>query len=347
MTSLRPESVPYRSLLQAIICRITWNMKFQFLLPILLLVGATTALAMPRPAVAQTDIAQLRLTVDGGQITIGDPVTITATASYPAGFQVLFPDLPDQWGSFEVREQVRTAARTNDDGSISVTQKIKVALFRTGTFETPDYSVTLRNESGLLEDVQAEPISLTVTPVLPQGSLHLNDIKPQTNLPWIVAWPVLPAGALVIAVLGIVFYLIVKWVKTMRRRAAVRVDTRSPYEMAQDDLVNIRRLDLPGQGQIKEHYTMVSDSVRRYLERAYEVAATDLTTEEVRRVLRSSAITTEDSRDVINLLSDCDLVKFTALLPSEDTAREMTERARELVEMMTPWGSWSGRGGPK
>jgi hypothetical protein len=322
-------------------------MKFRSVLPIILFMGTLALLVVPTAAVAQTDVVQLSLVADAGELTVGDPVTIRATAVYPAGYQVLFPDLPNQWGSFEVRQQVRTAARANADGTESATQVIEVALFGTGAFETPDYSVTLRNESGQTQAVQAPPITLTVTPVLPAGSLQLKDIKPQTNLPWVITWPVLPAGALLIAVLGMAVFLLVKWVKAIRLRAAVRVDTRSPYEVAQDELTNIRRQDLPGQGQIKEHYTMVSDSVRRYLERAYDVAATDFTTEEIRRKLRSSAITMEDSRDVIGLLADCDLVKFTALEPDADTAREMTERARELVEMMTPWGSWSGRGGSR
>ncbi len=322
-------------------------MKFRSVLPIVLFMGTLALLVVPTAAVAQTDVVQLTLVADAGELTVGDPVTIRATTVYPAGYQVLFPDLPNQWGSFEVRQQVRTAARTNADGTESATQVIEVALFGTGAFKTPDYSITLRNESGQTQTVQAPPITLTVTPVLPAGSLQLKDIKPQTNLPWIITWPVLPAGALLITILGMAVFLLVKWVKAIRLRAAVRVDTRSPYEVAQDELTNIRRQDLPGQGQIKEHYTMVSDSVRRYLERAHDVAATDFTTEEVRRKLRSSAITTEDSRDVIGLLADCDLVKFTALEPDADTAREMTERARELVEMMTPWGSWSGRGGSR
>ncbi len=347
MTSVCPSSEPDQPTYRAAIRPIIFSMKFRFVLPIILFMGTLAALAVPTAAVAQTDVVQLSLVADAGELTVGDPVTIRATAVYPAGYQVLFPDLPNQWGSFEVRQQVRTAARTNADGTETATQVIEVALFGTGAFETPDYSVTLRNELGQTQTVQAPPITLTVTPVLPAGSLQLKDIKPQTDLPWIVAWPVLPAGALLIAVLGMAVFLVIKWVKSLRLRAAVRVDTRSPYEVAQDELADIRRLDLPGQGQIKEHYTTVSDSVRRYLERAYEVAATDLTTEEVRRMLRSSAITTEDSRDVIALLADCDLVKFTALEPDADTAREMTERARELVEMMTPWGSWSGRGGSR
>lgn len=323
------------------------SMNFRLLLSITLLIGAVAVLALPTSAWAQSNVVQLSFTSDISQLTIGDPVTMRATATYPAGYQVLFPDLPAKWGSFEVQKQARTVAITNPDGSESASQSFQVALFGTGTFETPDYSITLRDEAGRTQSILVPPITLTVVPVLPPGDLLLKDIKPQTNLPWIVAWPVLPAGALVLAILGLMVFLTVKWVKTIRYRASIKVDTRSPYELAQDELVQIQRLDLPGEGHIKEHYTMVSDSVRRYLEGAYDVAATDLTTEEVRRMLRSSAINTEDSRDVINLLSDCDLVKFTALEPGADTAREMTERARELVEMMTPWGSWSGRGGPK
>lgn len=347
MVSVRPETGPEHLVGRVAFCPGITVMKLKYLLPIIVLIVTVAVVALPASVNAQANPIQLSFTAEIEQLTIGDPVNIKATATYPAGYQVLFPDLPERWGSFEVRNQARTAARSNPDGSETATQSIQVALFGTGSFETPDYTITILNDIGQIESMLAPPVTLTVVPVLPPGSLQLKDIKPQTNLPWIVAWPVIPAGALLLAFLGLVVYMTAKWVRTIRYKASIKVDTRSPYEIAQDELVHIQRLDMPGQGLIKEHYTMVSDSVRRYLENAYEVAATDLTTDEVRRALRSSAITTEDSRDVINLLGDCDLVKFTALEPGPDTAREMTERARELVEMMTPWGSWSGKGGSK
>ena len=347
MVSVQPDGGATRIRHYEAFCPNISDMKFKILLPVILLLGVGGLLAIPASADAQADAVQLSFTSDVYEITIGDPVKLQATAIYPAGYQVLFPDLPEKWGSFEVRSQIRTPARSNPDGSETAVQSIQIALFGTGSFETPEYSVTLRDEAGRIQTVLAPPITLTVLPVLPPGTLQLKDIKPQASLPWIVAWPVLPAGALFLGLVGLLIYLTAKWVRIWRRRVSVRVDTRSPYEVAQDELVQIQRLDLPGEGRIKEHYTMVSDSVRRYLERAYEVAATDLTTDEVRRALRSSAINSEDSRDVISLLGDCDLVKFTALEPGADTAREMTERARELVEMMTPWGSWSGRSVPR
>ena len=42
-------------------------------------------------------------------------------------------------------------------------------------------------------------------------------------------------------------------------------DTRSPWEVAIQELDRINRLDLPGSGDLREHYTLVSGVIRGYL----------------------------------------------------------------------------------
>ena len=75
----------------AAFCPSVSRMKFKLLLAIVLVIGAVAA---PVSVGAQVDAIQLSFTPDVNQLTIGGRVNILATATYPAGFQVLFPDLP-------------------------------------------------------------------------------------------------------------------------------------------------------------------------------------------------------------------------------------------------------------
>ncbi len=59
--------------------------------------------------------------------------------------------------------------------------------------------------------------------------------------------------------------------------ALAAVDNRLPHEIALDDLTRIGQLGLPEQNRFKEHYTLVSDTIRIYIERTQGVpnAGTD------------------------------------------------------------------------
>ena len=120
-------------------------------------------------------------------------------------------------------------------------------------------------------------------------------------------------------------------------------ELKTPYEIANDDLANIERMALVSEGRYKEHYTLITDIIRQYLEGAYELDALDQSTYEIRQALRSTLVAPEDSAKVIEFLESCDLIKFANVIPETDDAGQSTERARGLVELLTPGGAWTGR----
>ena len=139
-----------------------------------------------------------------------------------------------------------------------------------------------------------------------------------------------------LGLLGAAVYLLLRRLWPERVGAAPVVVTRSPYRIVQDELARISRLDLLGQSLFKQHYTLVADALRRYLEGEYRMSALDRTTGEVQMALADGPIEEAGSREVILFLSVCDLVKFTQLSPELDMARRSTAEARKLVELIRP-----------
>ena len=95
----------------------------------------------------------------------------------------------------------------------------------------------------------APVLSLNVIPTVSENDGELRDIRsqadlpPQSLLPLIVSASVV--GALVISLLIWVTYLLIERKVLSPRRSARALDTRSPYEIALDELVSIETLDLP------------------------------------------------------------------------------------------------------
>jgi len=272
------------------------------------------------------------------ELTVGDPVELTLSVTHPAGYQVVVPQLPQLWGDYEVRSQGDLVTVANDDGTETTSQAIMVTLFALGTYQTPSLTLSLRDNDGQLLERVVPQLSLTVTPVLDPEDNTLRDIKPQAALSTVLPWLSIIGSlvlALVLALLGWWLY------KRLKSRLAAAsdplitprfIDPRPAYQIANEELDRIERMDLPGQGRFKEYYSLVTDCLRYYLEGTYAVPAIDLTTAETRRALQQTQLNAEHVKQFITLFSEGDLVKFARFVPLTEDAYRITGWARQLVD---------------
>ena len=309
-----------------------------------LVLSASLALAVYGTASAQAppDVdASLTAEIDDAALlTVGDPITLTLTVTHPPDYRVTFPRLPHSWGAFEVRDQSAVENVANPDGTRATRQSVEAVLFETGEFTFPDVSLTVRDTAGKVHDVTVPGTSVTVVSVRTPGDEDPRDIRPPAEVDqppfaeftrtvyergWIIA------GAVLALLLVVAVFLLMRG-----RGSAAPVDTRSPHQIALEELHRIEALDLPSQSRFKEHYTLVTDCIRRYLEGAFNTRALDRTTDELRASLDSSAMAPDHADVTMRLLEESDLVKFTGLPPGVDDAKASTVRALSLVVMTAP-----------
>lgn len=272
-----------------------------------------------------------------GGWTVGDVIPMRLRVTYPAGLSLTLPELPEKWAAFEVREQ-RVLEPTTDDGATTAVCEARVTLWVPGEHETPPLTVRYRDANDGFHEVAVQPLSISIASVLTEDDLEKRDLKPQASLPRPPLWPWLLGGALAAAVLLVG----ARWLWQRRRRrtatemAAIEpVDDRLPEEIAYDELERIASLDLPAHGELKRHYTLVTDCVRTYIEGITQVPAMDRTTSELMAALRRAPI--RDAIPVLrSLLEEADLVKFAKLQPSVMSARNAVAQARHLVDVTKP-----------
>ena len=131
-------------------------------------------------------------------------------------------------------------------------------------------------------------------------------------------------------------------------QAVSSVDTRTPWQAAVQEFDRIDRLDLPGDGRFKEHYTGIAGIMRTYVRATYveeagRPGATDLTTEEIRELIRESPLDRNVARLVVDLLLEADLARFSNYSPTASRAYEALGRARDIVERTKPAGEIASR----
>ena len=126
--------------------------------------------------------------------------------------------------------------------------------------------------------------------------------------------------------------------------SVVPIDNRLPHEIALDELARIEKMDLPRFQRFKEHYTMVSDTVRVYMERTYNIPVLERTTSEIRTSFKQTEVSKEISQRFVAFLDDCDLVKFSKFRPDESSAYQILFDARQIVEDTKPIPPEAGEG---
>jgi len=75
----------------------------------------------------------------------------------------------------------------------------------------------------------------------------------------------------------------------------------------------------------------VTDCLREYLERQYDIPARDQTTRELKRALETTRMSGIYVQQFTDLFADCDLVKFAKFTPTVDAARDLLIQAEKLV----------------
>jgi hypothetical protein len=305
-------------------------------------VRASTAAAQDvRTPAAAARSPQLFARRDSGRVTVGDPVTLRIRLRLPAGEQLAdaTPEFrePLPGGVRLLRvDSLRPAAGGEESGALVV------AFFRPGTSHLPPIAIAYRTGRGAPADTAVTgPIAVTVTPVVPEGTGTLRDIRN------IDAAPISLRSAATVVVAGLAVVLVALLAGRFRRRrrterlAASRLALANappgPYDAAIARLAVIAD-DWTARRDVESHYAQTADVLRRYLSEAHGVPALERTTPELLGAL-PDRLSVPPARDAAaHLLGAADLVKFARYAPAAPAPAAVLATARSLLS------GWDGAG---
>ncbi len=287
----------------------------------------------------------LTASLDTTATTVGGRVTMHLDVAVPEGWFVEPPAPPAELGPFRVRG-VQAAERTDTH------QRFDVLLVpvEPGPQEVPALTVVAREGSGEPVELSSPPLPLVVAsnleaPAAPPDSAAAAatpepaDLKPALEAPrdWRPVWIAAAAAALAAA-------LAVLALRRLRRRekpadavpAAPRTPARPAWEIALEELDCVALERWVERGELRREYEAVTEALRRYLENRWGVPALESTTDDLRALLRRSAVPPEVAGHVLSLLAEADLVKFAKARPDPESARACDPRARGIVTDTIP-----------
>jgi hypothetical protein len=180
-----------------------------------------------------------------------------------------------------------------------------------------------------------KPVTVRVTTTVAKPDVsELRDITgpeqlPEAKSPWI---PVLNWSGIALVALALLLGAL-----ELKRRLAPPKPELAPHEWAARELERLEAMRLPEHGQAERFHTLVSDTVRRYLELRFHLRAPRQTTAEFLDAMRQSPNLNADQRTLLrDFLERCDLAKFARAEYSVVECQATAAMARTFVDQTKP-----------
>ena len=278
-------------------------------------------------------------TLDSTTLFIGDQTDLHLRAISAQGEQVTMPMLDKELtAGVEIVDRTIVDTVALKDGRVQYDQYLTLTSFEDSLF----YIAPLPFVSGA-DTVWSEGLTLNVVQPFEMDTtdMAITDIKGVYKAPiwwWgIFRWVLL---ALLLAGVGVAGYYLITYLQRRKLEEAgnevVTEPLRPAEEVALEKLDAIKEKKIWQQGQVKEYYTQLTDVVREYIARRFEVSSVEQTSDETLRDIRPLLSERKDLYDQLRkMLTLADLVKFAKWSTTPDENELSLRNAYTFVKETT------------
>ncbi len=301
----------------------------------LAVIGATCGLAQDvTDTVTSVPGISIQTEVDRAEIYIGDLIKYTVTIEYDSTYQLIPPPLGANLGAFDVKDYQSDILTRLEGGRFRSTNIFVLSTFTTGDYVIPPIPVIFDLPDSSRKALLSEAVPIKVLSLLGNASDSV-DIKPLKSQYEFVRdltayYAVGAAGLLVLILLAILV-----WLKLRRKKKVEEpVDLRPAWEIAFEKLAFLKQKELPDQGQFKRYYIELTEIIRAYYERMYNLNVLDMTTAEFLEAFVRLKLPDGLYDETKEFLGHADLVKFAKFVPELERTESDFEYAHSAVEVV-------------
>ncbi len=290
------------------------------------------AVREPHPVLREAELGGVsaRLTAPTDRTEVGAPIEFTLAAMAPSDIALTLPEIATEFGPFETRELRKSSQRK--DGQATYIIKFTASTYASGEQTTPPLTVAWNDAAGKEQKLEIAGVAIEVASLVGEtfDPAKYRDIKGPVDIEvgrsW---WWLVAVVALGIAAAGV-------WMLWKRRRA-LELMALTPDQWALGELARLESDNLVGRGDLHAYWVRLSDIVRQYIERRFEIAAPEQTTKEFLASAGDHPMIGAEHRHLLtDFLRAADMVKFAAYRPAESDCTRGLEAARGFVSETTP-----------
>ena len=269
--------------------------------------------------------------IDSTMLMIGDQTAMHLSVTQEANERVEMPVFGETLqDGIEIVDRSAVDTTTLPDGRLQLSQKLTLTSFKDSLFAVAPIAVVSGGDTFF-----TDPMALNVIqPFEVDSSLAITDIKDIEKAP-IYWWGIIRWILLALAIIGLFVgaYYGVLWYRKhfLKEEEVIEPELLRPAdEVALEKLDEIKAQKIWKDGKVKEYQTELTDVVREYIGRRFDVQSTEKTSDETLRAMKP-LIDKELFAKLSKMLQLADLVKFAKWHTTPDENEQALSTAYEFV----------------
>ena len=270
--------------------------------------------------------------IDSTMLMIGDQTALHLSVTQEANEHVEMPVFGETLqDDIEIVDRSAVDTTTLPDGRLQLSQELTLTSFKDSLFPVAPIAVVSGSDTFF-----TDPMALNVIqPFEVDSSLAITDIKDIEKAP-IYWWGIIRWILLALAVIGLFVgaYYGVQWYRKhfLKEEEVIEPELLRPAdEVALEKLDEIKAQKIWKDGKVKEYQTELTDVVREYIGRRFDVQSTEKTSDETLRAMKP-LIDKELFAKLSKMLQLADLVKFAKWHTTPDENEQALSTAYEFVK---------------
>ncbi|MGQ9846946.1 MAG: hypothetical protein ACUVQP_05505 [Bacteroidales bacterium] len=289
--------------------------------------------------ILSAQVIQPQASIDKNECLIGDQISLKLTLFKPKEAKVFFPSLTDTLSkSIEIINASGIDTVYKENNQIQLKQTLTITSFDTGQITIPPLAFLISRDS-IVDTIFTDSLQLMVHAIpVDTTKKSIFDIKPPINEPfsWKELWDYIFWGLIIIVILAIGIYIYLRIRKNKPILPIPQKPQDPPYVIALRDLDKLKEKKLWQKQLYKQYYTELTDILRIYLERQFEIPALESVSSELIEYLSQKQFDEELIRSMKSLFTTADFVKFAKAQPLPDENDWHLKNAYMFVEKTKP-----------
>ena len=271
--------------------------------------------------------ATVKVEVDRAFATIGDMINFRVTVTHNPNVMVLDIDPGQVLSDFEIKEA--TNFSTKEEGKVIEGKNYVITNYMLGEYVIRPFTIQYRVGQRGVKELKTNNLYITIESVeknkAPGADIKgVKGVRKIRGTTWAL-WALIGF----VSVAGGTWLYYQKWKQKAVQGTQERLLTA--HEEAYQALNRLQYSDFIRKGQVKLYFFQMSEILRRYFERRYQIKALESTTYEVTLELKER-VTKEHSKLIEEPLSFCHLVKFANYNPATVEILGMNNQAKTIVD---------------
>ena len=271
--------------------------------------------------------------IDSTVILIGGQTALTFEINQKPSDKVISPLFSDTIiGGIEIVETLKTDTTKADNGNILIKQRYVVTSFNDSLLYIPPYPFIMGDDT-----VWSKSLSLKVVQPfqIDTASNQIADIKMVMDPPF--NWKAIVRVALVVLLILIICILIFFVIRRLVQKKPI-FETKTPEVIQPAHIIAISALDRIKnekawqQNRTKQYHTDITDTLRVYIEKIYNIPSMEMTSEEIIENLNHLRFENKQAYTMlVEILKLADLVKFAKWEAAPDEHEHSLSNAYQFV----------------